>query len=309
MSLSTNLSTGFKWTLAIVVLLLAARIAAPSAVVWYVNDLLEKQDGISGQVRDIDLALWRGGYVINQIDINQVNDKETLPLFSAQRIDILLSWLALLNGEIVTSMAFYHPVIMLRDKTGEQDITEDAVLDERTWIGLANDLTPFSIDKLTVEKGKIEFNAIAKNLLGELILDQVEAEVLNLHNNAESELLTQVDIKGVVAETANFFIKGKFNPNVKQPNFDLNMEMEKLPAKVADNIITIYAPFDIEAGEFELATELVSKKGQVTGYVKAGIHNVEIFSWKEDVIKDVMDGDENPLQLLIEGISARRFSS
>ncbi|MFP3345491.1 hypothetical protein R0J87_23700, partial [Halomonas sp. SIMBA_159] len=79
---------------------------------------------------------------------------------------------------------------------------EDAVLDERTWIGLANDLTLFSIDKLSLYDGRIEFNAIAKDVLGELILSDVQGEVRNLHNDAESELLTDIDLEGTVGGSA-----------------------------------------------------------------------------------------------------------
>jgi hypothetical protein len=299
-----RISNSVKIMLAVVLVLLAVRIALPPVMVWYVNSLLEKQEGISGQVQDIDLALWRGGYVIKQIEINQLNDKGELPLFSAERIDIQLSWAALADGEIVSTMAFHQPVIMAQDRAGQEDITEDAVLDERTWIGLANNLTPFSIDKLSIHDGKIEFKAIAKDVLGELILSEVEGEIINLHNDAKSELLTEVDFSGMVARQTPFIIQGKFNPNVKLPMFDINMKMDRMPAAETANIIKIYAPFDVEAGEFELATELASDAGRLNGYVKFGIYNLEIFSWKEDVVKDVIEGDENPLQIFVEGVSA-----
>lgn len=293
-----------KITFVVLLLLLAARIAAPEVMVWYVNSLLQRTQGISGQVQDIDLAVWRGGYDIKQIEIFQHNDKGELPLFSAERLSLQLSWVKLLQGEIVTTMAFYQPVIMALDRTDQTDITEDAVLDERTWIGLANDLTLFSIDSLTLHDGRIEFNAIAKDLLGELILSDVNGEIRNLHNDAESELLTDIALEGTVGGSAPFFIRGSFNPNVKKPSFDINMQMEKLPTEVTDSIVKIYAPFDVEAGEFELAAELASDNGQVNGYVKAGIYQLEVFSWKEDVVNDVIKGDDNPLQLFVEAVSA-----
>lgn len=299
-----RISNSVKIMLAVVLVLLAVRIALPPVMVWYVNSLLEKQEGISGQVQDIDLALWRGGYVIKQIEINQLNDEGELPLFSAERIDIRLSWAALADGEIVSTMAFHQPVIMALDRADQEDITEDAVLDERTWIGLANNLTLFSIDKLAIHDGRIEFNAIAQDLLGELILSNVEGEVVNLHNNAQSELLTELDFSGTVAKQTPFIITGKFNPNVKLPMFDINMKMDRIPAAETADIIKIYAPFDVEAGEFELATELASDKGRLNGYVKFGIYDLKIFSWKEDVVKDVIKGDGNPLQIFVEGISA-----
>lgn len=299
-----TLSKTVKIAIGIGLLLLAARIAAPYCMVGYVNNLLQQQQGISGHVDDIDLALWKAGYDIKHIEIFQHNENGKLPLFAAKRISMQLSWSALLKGEIVSTMAFYQPVIMALDNTAQEDITEDAILDERTWIGLANNLTLFSIDSLSLYDGRIEFNAIAKDLLGELILSDVRGEIRNLHNNADSQLLTDIDIKGTVGGTAPFFIRGKFNPNAHQPSFDIDMQMEKLPTDVTDDIMKIYAPFDVEAGEFELAAELASDHGQVNGYVKAGIYQLEVFTWKDDVVADVLHGDDNPLQLFVEGLSA-----
>jgi hypothetical protein len=299
-----TLSKPIKIALAFALLLLIARAAAPPLMVRYVNNLLQQQPGISGQVRDIDLALWRGGYVIKDIDINQHNASGTLPLFAAKRIDIRISWPALLQGDIVSSMAFEQPVIMALDRTEQEDITEDAVLNERTWIGLANNLTLFSIDELSLQNGRIEFSVIAKDLFGELILSQVNGHISNLHNNAASDLLSTIDIKGTVGDAAPVSIQGKFNPNASKPSFDINMQMAKLAAAETDSIIKIYAPFDVEAGAFELAAELASDNGQVTGYVKAGIYQLDVFSWKEDVIADVVHGKDNPLQLFVEGVSA-----
>jgi hypothetical protein len=297
-------SKPIKILFVVTLLLLAMRLAAPDLLRWHVNSLLQQQHGISGRVQDIDLALWRGRYDIKQIEISQHNASGELPLFSARQISIQLSWQRLREGELVSRMVFDQPLIMALDRTQQQDITEEAVLDERTWISLANDLSLLPIDQLVLHDGRLEFNAIAKDIFGELILSSVQGNIDNLHHAATDSLETSVDIRGTVGATAPVTIRGRFNPTSDKPSFDFNLKMAQLPTAATDNIVKIYAPFDIEAGALELAAELACDKGQVSGYVKAGIHQLEVFSWKEDVVADVLHGDDNPLQLFVEGISA-----
>lgn len=45
------------------------------------------------------------------------------------------------------------PTIGLYDRPDNKVFKNEAITDEKMWIGLAHNLTPFSIDKLIVENG------------------------------------------------------------------------------------------------------------------------------------------------------------
>lgn len=75
--------------------------------------------------------------------------------------------------------------------------------------------------------------------------------------------------------------------------------MQRLSVKDIEGLIAFYAPFDLEAGHIDGAVELAAKDGELTGYVKAGVHQLSVFSWRKDVVED---GD-NPLQILFEAAS------
>ena len=55
--------------LAVVLFLVAARVAMPYLVEDYVNDKLAALDSYDGHVGDIDIHLWRGAYSIDDIEI------------------------------------------------------------------------------------------------------------------------------------------------------------------------------------------------------------------------------------------------
>ena len=81
--------------------------------------------------------------------------------------------------------------------------------------------------------------------------------------------------------------------------FDLNLQASDIALINFKNLLDTYAPFDLEAGKLELAFELASEQGEVTGYAKPVLHNLEVFSWKGDVKRD----DDGLLRSLAEAFS------
>ena len=57
----------------IIVLLIVARLLLPYFVKNYVNKTLANIPGYYGQVEDIDIALWRGAYVIHGLYLNKLD--------------------------------------------------------------------------------------------------------------------------------------------------------------------------------------------------------------------------------------------
>ena len=92
---------------------------------------------------------------------------------------------------------------------------------------------------------------------------------------------------------------GKLDPFSKKANFDINLELERFSVKSIESIIDFYTPFDFEAGSIDGAMELAAHDNQLEGYVKAGIYDLEIFSWREDIQKD----DDGLFTLIFEGTS------
>ena len=75
--------------------------------------------------------------------------------------------------------------------------------------------------------------------------------------------------------------------------------MQRLPMMHIDHLISFYSPFDVEAGQLDFAMEFAAKQGVVSGYVKAGVYDLSVFDWQEDVVQD---GD-NPFQWLFEAVT------
>lgn len=76
MTRKTVLTTG----LSIAALLLAARLALPSVVTWYVNWNLDRIPGYEAAIDSIDLDLYRGAYLIHDIRVHKLGGRIPLPV-------------------------------------------------------------------------------------------------------------------------------------------------------------------------------------------------------------------------------------
>ncbi|WP_438865448.1 DUF748 domain-containing protein [Neptunicella sp.] len=280
-----------------ILVLVILRLAAPDVVKWYVNQSIDQSAGISGSVGDVDLYLWRAAYQLNNVEINQQDSQgKSYPLLNAKSVSMSLLWSSILAGHWITKMHFERPDIVLLKQAKQSAIKSDAILDEQTWIQLANKLVFFSIDTLTVNHGTFRFRAVAEQQQADFFINQLNGSVTNVTKQQQSTSMAQAEFTGKVLGKAGLRFSASFDPRIKQPTFDVDIAMSKLSAQHLDQLLDFYAPFDIEAGQVDISAELVAQQGQVDGYVKAGIYDLDIFSWHEDVIKD----KDNPFALLIE---------
>lgn len=280
----------------LVLLLIAVRIALASIVVWYVNTIIDEAPGISGSVKDVDIALIQGAYQLNDVNLYQDGDNLQQPLLSASQIELSVLWSALFEGQIVTEIVMIAPKISLFDQSKDNIIESDSVLNEKTWLGLATDLTPLAIDKLTVVRGAFVMDAKDQLKRASFSVEDVELEASNIAVAPQSPQIAELAFSGKVQGTADLSLTASFDPNEKVPTFDMNVEMDKINVSYLDALIKFYSPVDFEAGHIDLASELKAEKGAITGYFKVGIYELEVFSWQEDAIED----DDNPIELLGE---------
>lgn len=86
----------YSWPLgtiaALVLVLIAIHLALPYLVRNYLNDKLANMGDYRGEIADVDLALWRGAYRINGLQIVKVDGKVPVPFVKAPLIEFAVSW-------------------------------------------------------------------------------------------------------------------------------------------------------------------------------------------------------------------------
>lgn len=287
--------------LAIAVLLIAVRVALPEILQRYVNQTLDNAEGYSGQVGDIDLSLWRGAYTIHDIEINKASGKVFAPLFTAQTVDLSLLTSALLRGKLVGEVVFQQPMINIVVE-GEADASQDVQQtgEQADWRQVLKDLFPLRLDRLEIHNGEFHFRKPDASPPVDAYLTQIEATLKNLTNSEElsDSLAANLDLKAKAMEEGDLTISMQMDPYQEQAHFNFNGKLVNLEMAAIDDLISAYTPIDIEAGRLDLVTELAADKGEITGYVKPLLRDIEVFEWREDVEKQ---GD-NLFQAAWEGL-------
>lgn len=283
------------------------RVLAPSIVKSIVNQSLEQAPGIAGSIQDVDLHIYRGAYQIEGIELRTVKNDNEYPFVTIKDLDISIFWRKLFKGKIVTELVFNEPSFTFVDIKEENTEKYEAAAEESTWLGISEQLVPFDIDRLEVIDGHFSFEGKSntQNQQGAFFVSHINGVIVGItspsRNKKEGEIVSTtgtLNSAGMIYGESKATVEGSFDPFSKKPVFDIDASVDDVKAKHLDALIKIYAPFDIEAGSFMAATELKSEQGELTGYIKAGADNLDVFSWKQDI---EVDGD-NPFQALADVI-------
>jgi hypothetical protein len=285
-----------KWILLIVLALLVAfRAALPYIVKSYVNKTLAGIPGHRGHVEDIDMSLWRGAYVIQDLIIEKVAGNIPVPFISAKTIDLSVEWSALLHGSLVGEIEFINPKISFVQGPTEKESQNGK---DANFIETVKKLFPVRINRFDVQNGEVHFRNFHTDPKVDIHLDSLFLHAKNLTNSERlSKVLpASIDAKGKAMHTGNFKGHLDIDPYEQKPTFNLDIQLEQVELTALNSFFDGYASVDVESGVFEMYAEVAAADGKFTGYVKPLFKNMRILDLKKDAKK--------PLKLLWQAVVA-----
>jgi hypothetical protein len=285
-----------KWLIAVFVViavLVAIRAALPTVIRDYVNDQLQALEQYDGHVDDVDLALWRGAYGIDNIRIVKTGGEQPVPFFSADRIDLSVEWRSLMRGSLVAEGVFHGPNInFVQGETKEESQTGEGV----DWGERLGEMFPFRFNTVTVHNGTITFRAPGIRTADAMKATNVEGQVTNITNVADKGKETFADFRTTaqVLDGGSATVSGSVDPLGAKPTFDVNLQVQNVKLPQVNPWLREYIKADAEAGDFELYLEIAAADGKFQGYAKPVLRNVNIYSSEEP--------EKNPLKRIWEGL-------
>ncbi len=266
-----------KWKIliSIVVLLIIIRIILPYIVLHYANKTLASMNGYFGHINDIDLAIYRGAYVINNFYIDKVDSssQQRVPFISSQVNDLSVEWKSLFHGRLVGELEFTNPVMRFTKDKAEPAAIQKDTNDFRTVL---KSFMPLKINHFEISNGKIQYIDSTSAPKVNIAMTDVQVLAQNLSSVEHTELLPSTVDASADVYKGKLHFKMKLNPLATTPTFDMNAELQNTSLPELNDFLKAYAKFDVHAGTFGLYAEVASKNGKFIGYVKPIIKNLDV---------------------------------
>lgn len=266
-----------KWLLLVALVLLGVRLALPVGLEWAVNRRLAAVPGYTGEVRDIDVALFRGAYQLKGLRLIKT-EGNTLdePLIQAKEIDFSIAWRELFHGYLLGEIHAEEIGITLVQGTSATDTQTPSPV-ERRWQEVINDLFPIEITHLTVVRGELRFFNDTGDLPYDIRLRDVTLEAADLRNRSrpDDSLPATLRISATTDAGGQVDLEARGEPLADQPHFDLNLAVQHVALPKLNDFLRTYANVDVRAGSLSVYGELAASNGHFEGYIKPFLNEVD----------------------------------
>ncbi len=271
-----RISRPWRIVLAVIVLLLVARLILPYVLLHIANKRLANMPDYYGHIADLDLAILRGAYTIEGffLDKQDSTSRARTPFMSAQVIDLSVEWRALLNGAFVGELVLQQPELRFTmDKAEPADVQKDTA----DFRALLKDFMPLKVNRVEAHDGVLRFMDPTSKPPVDIQADAVEALVRNL-TNADDD---RNPLPAPLEATANVYggnlaLNMGIDPLAEQTRFDLNFELLNADLRRFNTLFKAYGNFDVNKGSMSLYAEMATADNAFRGYVKPVIRDLDV---------------------------------
>jgi len=274
----------------IIVVLVVFRLFLPYIVKNYVNGVLADIPGYYGQVKDIDISLIRGAYVIDSLYLNTVDGNSEVPFLNLGVTDISVEWKSLFKGKIVSEIVMTRPQFIYVFEDQQTDSLAEADVDD--WTKALTDIVPIDINNLEIIEGKAAFVQLTADPSIDLYLNDIDLTATNLRNVTRSGR----ELPSIIHATANSIGNGQVKLDgamdlVKEiPDMDISFSLENASVTALNDFTNYYAGIDFAEGNFSLYSEIAIADGFLTGYIKPLLKDSKLIEKEDKFFEKLWEG-------------------
>jgi hypothetical protein len=286
MSAQATKKTGKRrrvWRIVLIVVaaIVVLRLLLPYVILHFANDRLAKMPGYHGHIEDIDLALIRGAYMIDDIFIDKVDSttQARSPFLAADIIDLSVEWKALFQGSLVGELVIEHPLVVFTlDSVEPAQVQEDTA----SFRDLLRDFMPLRINRVEAHNGELAYRDPKADPKVEVRMTSLEVLATNLRNSYDSTVLlpSRIEASSDLYGGRMTFNMG-LDPLSERPLFDMNAELENMDLVQLNDFFKAYANADVNKGIFSMYTELATRDDAFTGYVKPLMKDLDVLGHED----------------------------
>jgi hypothetical protein len=131
------------------------------------------------------------------------------------------------------------------------------------------------IDRLDVDKSNFGFVNQAATPAYRIVLTDTALSVEHL-SNQRSEGLAVARLRGRLMGSGHTHVTATVQPQTGSADMDLTARIEDVDMARMKDLVRAYGGFDVSAGEFSAYSELRTKSGALTGYIKPVFRGVKV---------------------------------
>ncbi len=275
--------------------LCSIRALLPGVVELRVVAALARNERYAGSFDDIDVSVLRLAYSIENLRLVRRSGQIPVPFVIAPQIEYAFDRSALLRGRIAGAIAISSPSLYLVDGPTPELRQGPTGVD---WRITMRELFPTSVNRIDIHDGTIHFRNFHTQPEVDVYLDQVEIGVSNLGLGRQAATRGAVKLHGRAVPMESGSIETDFTlyRNTRQPSFEGTVSIKGARLAEWNSFLRAYIGLDAEAGSARIEVELRSRDGQLNGFVKPTLSDVELLDFPEEVVS------QSPLTSLFESL-------
>ncbi len=273
----------------ILILLIAFRLYLPTLVKNNINKVLADIPGYYGQVEDVDIALYRGGYVIKGMYLSKGTATTQIPFLNFPKSDISIEWKSLFKGKIVSEIVMTSPEVIYVFEDQKEEAGE---ADAEDWTKALTDIVPIDINHFEVHDGKVAFVQLSAEPNIDLQIDKLELTASNLRNVVEKQRILPSPIRatGISIGNGKVALEGNMNLVKEIPDMDLSFSLEDADATALNDFTNYYAGLDFDKGTFGIYSEVAIADGHLIGYIKPLLTDTKLIGEGDGFLEVLWEG-------------------
>lgn len=255
-------------------ILIALNFALEPVATYYVNKTLSEIDGYSGSIHDIDIALWRGAYRIDSLQLDKIDGEYKEPFVAIPGVDISIEWQALFHGSIKGEIVLEQPQLnFTTSESGEVQTGSD-----NNWLTTIQDLVPIQINRFEIQEGTINYKDYVSSPEVSITAQNLNAIATNLStiHQQNSELPSHIELTSSTSGNGELAVNVDMNLLQPLPDFDLSLELQQMDLSYLTDFTKAYGGFTFKKGSMNVFSEVSMKDSAYVGYVKPLMNNVSV---------------------------------
>ncbi|HUJ25161.1 MAG TPA: DUF748 domain-containing protein [Myxococcales bacterium] len=278
-----------RWPLyvlaALVVLLVAARLALTPFVSKHTHEVLNDLKGYRGDFDHVSVSLWNLSYTIDGLKLVKVptppGAARKRPFFYAKRIRIGLHWRDLIHKhELVGNVSLEEPKINLIAGRSESK-SQTKIIDPEIGNKISR-LSPLDVERVELRKAELTFTDDTGEEHAALWLHDLDATVENLATRVglQHGEPSTLAASGTLQKTGQVSVFVTADPLSKQMAFSGRASVQGLALRDVGNFLEQKAELAPEHGTIDLFAEFDAHDGHIAGGVKPLLKNVGVKAGK-----------------------------